>query len=209
LQFWRPYLLPSLAKAKEEANRAICINNLKEWGLAMSMYADDNGGYYPASRDTNYVDAPDKNPVGTEMYAHATESPPIGLSDWFNALPPYVAGVPLWKYGANSISNNVFTYSRSIYICPTAAAMSTVPPVRFLGEWNAGCLVHRDHASSRVVNISQFVAHPRVIQRQLPLETTPFPACADLMAIITSNSIRVKASEVRRFTGIPFVACWL
>jgi prepilin-type processing-associated H-X9-DG protein len=62
------------------------------------------------------------------MYADALESPPIGLSDWFNALPPYVAGVPLWKYGANSISNNVFTYSKSVYICPTAAAIPTVPP---------------------------------------------------------------------------------
>jgi len=121
-------LLQSLAKAKEQANQATCRDNLKQWGLAMAMYADDNRQYYPASRDTNYVAAPDNNPVWSEMYADATASPPIGLSDWFNALPPYVAQVPLWEYGANNISNNVFVQQHSIFICPTAAAIPTVPP---------------------------------------------------------------------------------
>jgi prepilin-type N-terminal cleavage/methylation domain-containing protein/prepilin-type processing-associated H-X9-DG protein len=121
-------LLPALATAKGHANRITCLNNLKQWGLAMAMYADDNNQFYPASRDLLYVAAPDHNPVWSEMCADATASPPIGLSDWFNALPPYVCGVPLWKYGANNISNNVFTWSRSIYTCPTAAAMPTIPP---------------------------------------------------------------------------------
>jgi prepilin-type N-terminal cleavage/methylation domain-containing protein/prepilin-type processing-associated H-X9-DG protein len=121
-------LLPALTKAKEMANQATCSNNLKQWGLAMELYADDNSQFYPASRDTNYVASPDNNPVWSEMYADATASPPIGLSDWFNALPPYVSCIPLWEYGANSVSNNVFTYSRSIYICPTAAAIPTISP---------------------------------------------------------------------------------
>ena len=121
-------ILPALAQAKNAANRIACANNLKQWGLAMGIYADDNGQYYPASRDTNYVAAPDNNPVWSEMYADATATPPIGLSDWFNALPPYVSSLPLWIYGANSISNNVFTFGRSIYICPAAAAIPTVSP---------------------------------------------------------------------------------
>jgi prepilin-type N-terminal cleavage/methylation domain-containing protein len=121
-------LLPALTKAKEEANQITCLNNLKQWGLAMAMYADENNQSYPASRDLLYVAAPDNNPVWSEMYADATASPPIGLSDWFNALPPFVSGVPLWKYGANNASNNVFTYSRSLYICPTAAAIPSIAP---------------------------------------------------------------------------------
>jgi len=121
-------LLPALAKAKARANQIYCLNNLKQWGLAMTMYASDNNEAYPASRDLNYVATPDNNPVWSEMYADATASPPIGLSDWYNALPPYIAGFPLWKYGANSISNNVFTLSQSIYICPVAAAIPTISP---------------------------------------------------------------------------------
>jgi prepilin-type N-terminal cleavage/methylation domain-containing protein/prepilin-type processing-associated H-X9-DG protein len=121
-------LVPVLSEAKERANRTTCVNNLKQWGTAMAMYADDNNQYYPASRDLNYVASPDNNPVWSEMYADAKASPPIGLSDWFNALPPYAGNIPLWEYGANSISNNVFTYSQSIYICPTAAAIPTISP---------------------------------------------------------------------------------
>ena len=121
-------LLPALATAKAKADGISCVGNLKQWGLAMSMYSDDNNQFYPASRDLLYVAAPDHNPVWAEMYADATASPPIGLSDWFNALPFYVAGVPLWAYGASSVSNNVFTQFRSIYRCPTAAAIPTVSP---------------------------------------------------------------------------------
>jgi len=121
-------LLPALAAARAKAHRATCLNNLKQWGLAMAMYADDNNQYYPQSRELLYVATADHNPVWAEMYTDATASPPIGLSAWFNALPPYVSGVPLWQYGANSVSNNVFTRSRSIYVCPTAAAMPIIPP---------------------------------------------------------------------------------
>ena len=38
-------LLPALALAKDKANRATCTNNLKQAGLAMRMYADDNNDF--------------------------------------------------------------------------------------------------------------------------------------------------------------------
>src|SRR5262249_32193251 len=75
-----------------------------------------------------YVATPDHNPTWTEMFACALASPPIGLSDWYNALPPYVSGTPLWQYGANNISNNVFTLSKTIYRCPPAMATPTISP---------------------------------------------------------------------------------
>src|SRR5205823_13711106 len=39
-------LLPALAKAKEQAKRARCLANLKQIGLAATMYADDNNNFY-------------------------------------------------------------------------------------------------------------------------------------------------------------------
>src|SRR5262245_29606739 len=35
-------LLPALAKAKEKGRQTKCINNLKQIGLATTMYAEDN-----------------------------------------------------------------------------------------------------------------------------------------------------------------------
>ena len=40
-------LLPALGKAKAKAKGIACINNLKQVGLAMLMYSDDNDGYIP------------------------------------------------------------------------------------------------------------------------------------------------------------------
>jgi prepilin-type N-terminal cleavage/methylation domain-containing protein/prepilin-type processing-associated H-X9-DG protein len=45
-------LLPVLNMAKDEARNANCISNLKQWGLTLHMYADDNGGYFMSGRST-------------------------------------------------------------------------------------------------------------------------------------------------------------
>src|ERR1039457_3551456 len=42
-------LLPALAKAKEKAVRIQCTSNLKQWGVAFTMYGNDTRKYYPAN----------------------------------------------------------------------------------------------------------------------------------------------------------------
>src|SRR5262245_44686266 len=40
-------LLPALARAKASAVKAQCTSNLKQWGVAINMYAGDNRGFFP------------------------------------------------------------------------------------------------------------------------------------------------------------------
>ena len=40
-------LLPSLNKARETANRVKCAANLKQIGLAIQLYSNENKGNYP------------------------------------------------------------------------------------------------------------------------------------------------------------------
>ncbi len=42
-------LLPSLSKARERGRRAVCISNLRQWGVAWATYYGDNAGRLPCS----------------------------------------------------------------------------------------------------------------------------------------------------------------
>jgi prepilin-type N-terminal cleavage/methylation domain-containing protein/prepilin-type processing-associated H-X9-DG protein len=115
-------LLPALAKAKSKAQEISCFNNLKQWGLADTMYVDDNNQVFPWPRyqvgSTAQQDNPDWDVVQT------LNNLGQGNDVWFNALPAYVAGQPLYKWVTNPID---FSTAKSIFTCPTAIAQGTNP----------------------------------------------------------------------------------
>jgi prepilin-type N-terminal cleavage/methylation domain-containing protein/prepilin-type processing-associated H-X9-DG protein len=47
-------LLPALFSAKRKAAQAVCINNLKQLGLGMKLYVDDNEGTFPGIASKMY-----------------------------------------------------------------------------------------------------------------------------------------------------------
>lgn len=52
-------LLPALKQAKETAHSIICVNNLKQIGLALGNYAGDNDGQDPAATNPDPAATPD------------------------------------------------------------------------------------------------------------------------------------------------------
>src|SRR6266850_2396327 len=40
-------LLPAIAKAKAKADKALCSSNMRQWGVAINMYAGDNREFFP------------------------------------------------------------------------------------------------------------------------------------------------------------------
>ncbi len=126
-------LLPALAKAREEANRAACSSNLKQWGFAQSMYVDDSKGVFPLTKidPDPPITPPDYKTADCVLWPDLTDIQYMdqekGVSignAWFNALPPYVASMPLWQYAVTGASST-FKISKNIYKCPTASLLPT------------------------------------------------------------------------------------
>jgi len=99
-------LLPALARAKDNAKAAQCASNLRQWGLACRMYADDYEDFLP------------RRGQGVQMLAELDRP-----TDWFNALPPYFSQ-PSYLYLANS-GRRPKAGDHSIFVCPDAAAPDT------------------------------------------------------------------------------------
>jgi prepilin-type N-terminal cleavage/methylation domain-containing protein/prepilin-type processing-associated H-X9-DG protein len=50
-------LLPALQQAKESSRRSVCMSNLRQLGIAMLSYADDNNGWLPTPTLPGWWDA--------------------------------------------------------------------------------------------------------------------------------------------------------
>jgi prepilin-type N-terminal cleavage/methylation domain-containing protein/prepilin-type processing-associated H-X9-DG protein len=113
-------LLPALGKAKERANWIACGSNLRQWGLALDMYLDDNNQTFP---DFSIANTTPGAPGGYDQdNIHWTDLAAFhaggyGNSAWFNALPPYVSQNALWQYAPNPTN---FVNGRSIFNCADA-----------------------------------------------------------------------------------------
>jgi prepilin-type N-terminal cleavage/methylation domain-containing protein len=94
-------LLPVLAHAKEKARSTQCLGNLRQWGLAFRLYADDHEDFLPRRGQGIMVLAQIDRP-----------------EDWFNALP-YYFGCKSFQFMA---TNNTApaAHSQSLFICPSA-----------------------------------------------------------------------------------------
>ncbi|HEV2452647.1 MAG TPA: prepilin-type N-terminal cleavage/methylation domain-containing protein, partial [Verrucomicrobiae bacterium] len=118
-------LLPVLNQARERAQQAACLSNLRQWGLADNLYIDDNSSLYPFPRYQSYAGSEDQdNPQWATIPGYHRNGE--GDDVWFNALPSYVAAQPLWQVSYNNAP--LFYNFKSIIYCPTAISQGIVAP---------------------------------------------------------------------------------
>jgi prepilin-type N-terminal cleavage/methylation domain-containing protein len=48
-------LLPSLSQAKSRARSAVCMSNLRQWGMMWMMYTDDNNGSFSGGNEVGWA----------------------------------------------------------------------------------------------------------------------------------------------------------
>ena len=92
-------LLPAVQKVREAANKTRCVNNLKQWGLAMHNHHDGKG----------------KLPYGSKTTAQASEPAGVNRQGWVPQLFPYVEQTALY---------NQYRFDKSLFNQPNIVASS-------------------------------------------------------------------------------------
>jgi prepilin-type N-terminal cleavage/methylation domain-containing protein/prepilin-type processing-associated H-X9-DG protein len=83
-------LLPVLGRAKEDSLRIKCVNNVKQLGMAMQMYGDDNEALLPAAHGTVLWGATNPPPWSEPLIAYYNNTNILlcpALSQLFNKSP--------------------------------------------------------------------------------------------------------------------------
>jgi len=115
-------LLPALAKAKSRSQQAVCLSNTKQWGLADTLYVDENNETFPYPRYQVSSTADQDNPSWLAINGYHNLGQ--GNDVYFNALPSNVANKPLYVWAFNAMG---FYDSKSIFTCPTALSQGIDP----------------------------------------------------------------------------------
>ena len=95
-------LLPALSSAREKGRSAVCSSNLRQIGMAINMYADDNNDYFPPG------------------YTAA------GQSDWPLLVAPYISKSQT-SYGNTGTIN-----SSGAFLCPSGVRTKDNLPIRLM-----------------------------------------------------------------------------
>ena len=108
-------LLPALSKGKAQAQRTICVSNLKQIDLAIQMYAEANGDMLPTTLNTSFTDGPNSfdwfyKPL-IMPYAGLQGAP--SLQDKLFACPVDTFGYAGMTYWAGSYHDLAVTYYQS------------------------------------------------------------------------------------------------
>jgi prepilin-type processing-associated H-X9-DG protein len=94
--------LPALAHAKTKAQAVVCLNHVKQWGLAILLYTEESNDYFP------YEGYPAPINIGKNLQA------------WYNVVPQFMANRSLMDLYAKS--NAPVPNSRSAFSCPNTVA---------------------------------------------------------------------------------------
>jgi len=101
-------LLPALSSAKISAQKIGCMNKLRQWGIALTMY-------YPEHNDDIPRESAQASGSALDFWAQVKD--PANADVWYNALPPVINQRPASDYFNNTAA---FCDTELLFHCPAA-----------------------------------------------------------------------------------------
>lgn len=154
-------LFPGISKAKAKARSIVCINNLKQWGLGMQMYAGDNDDFLPPEGTGTTLNS------SKGWYVQLPQA--IGINNYFemewrtNPAAPLTKSIWICPSNTNrSNGNNLFHYCMNQHVDRTGEndtpiRISTIPnPTRVVWLFDNG---------KRAARAQQNNVHPTIHNR--------------------------------------------
>lgn len=110
-------LLPSLNQARIAARDVKCLSNVRQWGMGLVMWSDENNGDVPWDGPSSEVLSEAVDTQGTKAY----EVPYL----YINAIPPYVASETYYQVMREADERGApqdvpLPADDSIFTCPSA-----------------------------------------------------------------------------------------
>lgn len=129
-------LLPALKQAKAKAKASACVNNLKQVGTAMIVYADEYNGYFPFAYINNFT-------------------PPLGRY----TFPDLLASTGILKGSPSKSVSTVFVcpeFDMTKYVSEYSSYITTYAAHTFVGGYiNEGAWVNWGAPRPIRLNVSQ------------------------------------------------------
>jgi prepilin-type N-terminal cleavage/methylation domain-containing protein/prepilin-type processing-associated H-X9-DG protein len=107
-------LLPVLARAKVAAQKTDCMSKLRQWGLAQTIYYQDNNDYIPRETATG---------GGSSLNTWNQVNNPVNDDVWYNALPAVINQKPASAYFH---TKSDFFENDKLFHCPAAKFLNTL-----------------------------------------------------------------------------------
>jgi prepilin-type N-terminal cleavage/methylation domain-containing protein len=126
-------LLPALAKAKEKAHRISCLNNLRQAGMAVQVYAGDFGDSFPP----NFSNGEPGSWVEGKMTWTISNDNTNVQKMLKAALGPYARNAGIYRCPADTYLVNTFGGAR-MPRCRTIAMNAFLEGGAYKGSGNAG-----------------------------------------------------------------------
>ena len=104
-------LMPVLGRARRDANRSTCFNNMHQSALAVSMYIEDYDNVYPSYKVASRFADPDEAPLGWhDRFCRALGAQPNQIS-WVSLSRPYA------ESRSRALQSSTLR-SQDVYHCP-------------------------------------------------------------------------------------------